>query len=56
MSDADTSHAPAPAAAHEQDVQALGPIDVAAWGAGILGVGIAIVMAIAFVMATGNPA
>ena len=56
MSHADTRHSPAPADAHDQDVQALGPIDVAAWGAGILGVGIAVVMAIAFVMATGNPA
>jgi hypothetical protein len=30
----------------------LGPIDVAAWGAGILGVGIALVIALAFVIAT----
>jgi hypothetical protein len=31
---------------------ALGPIDTAAWGAGILGVGIAVVIAICFALAT----
>ena len=34
------------------DVSPLGPIDVAAWGAGILGIGVALVIAFAFVIAT----
>jgi hypothetical protein len=37
--------------AHADD-EALGPVDVAAWGAGVLGVGIAIVMAFCFALAT----
>ena len=37
---------------HGHDVSALGPVDTAAWGAGILGVAIAVVMAICFAMAT----
>jgi hypothetical protein len=36
--------------AHEEPV--LGPIDTAAWGAGILGVGIAVAMAACFAAAT----
>jgi len=39
---------------HGHADEALGPIDVAAWGAGILGVGIAAVMAICFAMATSG--
>jgi hypothetical protein len=37
---------------HGHGESPLGPIDVAAWGAGILGVGIALVIALAFVIAT----
>jgi hypothetical protein len=37
---------------HGHEEAGLGPIDVAAWGAGILGVGIAVAMAVAFAMAT----
>lgn len=37
---------------HGHDEPALGPIDTAAWGAGILGVGIAVVIAVCFAMAT----
>ena len=32
----------------------LGPVDVAAWGAGILGVGVAIAMTVAFMIATSG--
>jgi hypothetical protein len=39
---------------HGHGESALGPIDTAAWGAGILGVGIAAVMAICFAMATSG--
>ena len=39
---------------HGHDVSALGPIDLAAWGAGILGVAISVVMAICFAMATSG--
>lgn len=41
--------------AHADD-GALGPIDPFAWGAGILGVGIAIAIAVCFALATGGPA
>jgi len=34
--------------------EALGPIDVAAWGAGILGVGVSVVIAACFVLATSG--
>jgi hypothetical protein len=34
------------------DEETLGPVDVAAWGAGVLGVVIAIVMAFCFALAT----
>ena len=37
---------------HGHADEALGPIDVAAWGAGILGVGISVVIAACFVLAT----
>lgn len=40
---------------HGHADERLGPIDVAAWGAGVLGVAIAGVMAIAFAMATSVP-
>lgn len=39
---------------HGHDASTLGPIDVAAWGAGILGVGVAVAMAVAFMMATSG--
>ncbi len=39
---------------HGHRDEALGPLDVAAWGAGVLGVGIALVIAIAFAMATSG--
>lgn len=39
---------------HGHSEPALGPIDTAAWGAGILGIGIAVVMAICFAMATSG--
>jgi hypothetical protein len=38
---------------HEHGEEALGPIDVAAWGAGILGLAIGAVMAVAFALSTG---
>jgi hypothetical protein len=41
---------------HGHDGEVLGPFDVAAWGAGALGVAISVVIAIAFVIATSNPA
>lgn len=40
---------------HGHGPDTLGPVDVAAWGAGILGVAISVVIAFAFVMATGTP-
>jgi hypothetical protein len=40
--------------AHAED--ALGPVDRAAWSAGILGVAIGIVIAFCFVLATSAPA
>ena len=53
------THAQATDAPHGHDDHgagepALGPIDVAAWGAGILGLVVAIVIAAAFVMATSG--
>jgi hypothetical protein len=39
---------------HGHADEALGPIDVAAWGAGILGVGISVVIAACFVLATSG--
>lgn len=40
--------------AHEPADEALGPVDVAAWGAGVVGVAIAIVIAACFVLATSG--
>ncbi len=37
---------------HGSDEEPLGPIDVAAWGAGVLGVAIGLVVALCFVLAT----
>ena len=39
---------------HGHADEALGPIDVAAWGAGIVGVGISMVIAACFVLATSG--
>jgi hypothetical protein len=39
---------------HGHADEALGPLDVAAWGAGILGVGISVVIAACFVLATSG--
>ncbi len=40
---------------HGDGDAALGPIDVAAWGAGLLGIGIALAMTVAFIVATSSP-
>jgi hypothetical protein len=40
---------------HGHGSDTLGPVDAAAWGAGILGVAISVAIAIAFVMATSSP-
>lgn len=40
-------------AEHDHDAVPLGPIDVIAWGAGLLGVGLGVVIALAFAAATG---
>jgi hypothetical protein len=61
-----TDHSNPDAPAHEGAVaqghddpahgeEALGPIDVAAWGAGALGVLLGAVVAICFVLATASP-
>jgi hypothetical protein len=39
---------------HAHSEAELGPIDVAAWGAGVLGIGIAVVIAACFVLATSG--
>jgi len=39
---------------HEHDDEALGPVDVAAWGAGVLGFLVAGVTALAFALSTGR--
>ena len=52
MSDQHPTHEPDPAG--HGDASTLGPIDIAAWGAGILGIAVAVVMAVAFVMATSG--
>lgn len=39
---------------HEHEVDRLGPIDVVAWGAGLLGVLLGGVTALAFVLSTGR--
>jgi ABC-type Zn2+ transport system substrate-binding protein/surface adhesin len=41
--------------AHQDEGAALGPIDVYAWGAGVLGVVIGAVIAICFAAATASP-
>ena len=38
---------------HGHAAEALGPVDTWAWGAGVLGLAIAAVMAVAFALATG---
>lgn len=48
MSDSHATDAPGHAEA------ALGPVDVAAWGAGIVGVAIAVVIAACFALATSG--
>ncbi len=40
---------------HGDDEELLGPIDRAAWGAGVLGVVIGLVMAMCFALATSSP-
>ena len=52
-----TDHDPADAPGHEGAVaeEALGPIDVAAWGAGLLGLVIGVAIAACFVLATSPP-
>ena len=39
---------------HAHAEEALGPIDVPAWGAGILGVVLGLAVAVAFMLATGD--
>ena len=39
---------------HAHEDATLGPVDVAAWGAGVLGIGIAVVIAACFVLATSG--
>ena len=39
---------------HAHAEEALGPIDVPAWGAGILGVALGLAVAVAFMLATGD--
>ena len=39
---------------HANAAEALGPIDIAAWGAGVIGVAIAVVIAICFSLATSG--
>lgn len=38
---------------HAHSAEPLGPIDVAAWGAGVAGIALGLVVTLAFVMATG---
>ena len=38
---------------HEED-ERLGPMDVRAWGAGALGIGLGLIVAVCFMLATGN--
>ncbi len=38
---------------HAHDEEPLGPIDVIAWGAGVLGIALGVVVAVAFAAATG---
>lgn len=46
--DAASGHDAAPG----HDAPALGPVDMAAWGAGLLGVALALVMVVCFILAT----
>ena len=39
---------------HDHDEEALGPIDWAAWGAGVLGIVIGVAIAFCFVLATAS--
>ncbi len=39
-------------AGHGHDEVALGPVDMAAWGAGLLGVALGLVMVLCFILAT----
>jgi hypothetical protein len=39
---------------HAHGDEPLGPVDLAAWGAGVLGVGIAVVIAACFVLSTSG--
>lgn len=39
--------------AHPGEGDALGPVDVAAWGAGAIGIAIGLVVAVCFAVATG---
>jgi hypothetical protein len=39
---------------HAHGDEALGPVDVAAWGAGVLGVAVAVVIAVCFALATSG--
>lgn len=41
---------------HAHDAESLGPVDVAAWGAGALGVLMGLAVALAFYVATANVA
>jgi len=41
---------------HAHEEEPLGPLDTAAWGAGVLGVVIALAIAACFVLATSAPA
>ena len=41
---------------HAHAEEALGPIDLAAWGAGVLGVLIGVAIAVCFVLSTASPA
>ncbi|HEV8401599.1 MAG TPA: hypothetical protein VGQ31_01055 [Candidatus Limnocylindrales bacterium] len=41
--------------AHADEAAALGPIDVYAWGAGVLGAAIGLIIAVCFALATASP-
>jgi len=40
---------------HGHGEEPLGPIDVAAWGAGVLGIALGVAVAMCFAMATASP-
>jgi hypothetical protein len=60
MSASPADHADAHASGHDDDhgegpgEEALGPVDVAAWLAGIAGLAVAVIIAYAFVLSTGD--